>query len=66
MNFVKILKLLWIYISNYYENSYQLQDVSTNFNFFTECANHNEQHNGEWKSSIKLKLVILSIPCNKC
>jgi hypothetical protein len=52
--------------SDYLENSYQLEDVSTNFDFFTICANHNEQHNGGWKSSVHLKLVIFTISWNKC
>jgi hypothetical protein len=34
--------------------------------FFTICANYNEQHNGGWKSSINLKLVIFTILCSKC
>jgi hypothetical protein len=52
--------------SDYLENSYQLVDVPTNFDFFTIYANHNEQHNGGWKSSINLKLVIFTIPFSKC
>jgi hypothetical protein len=29
-------------------------------------VNHNEEHYGGWKSSISLKLEIVSAPCDKC
>jgi hypothetical protein len=32
------------FLSDCYKNSYQLQDILTNFEFFTICVNHNEEH----------------------
>ena len=52
--------------SDCWENSCQLQGILANFNFFNICINYNEQHNGGWKSSINLKLVIFTIPCSTC
>jgi hypothetical protein len=40
MNFVKILKCLL-------RNSYQLQNILKNFEFYIVYVNHNEQHNGK-------------------
>jgi hypothetical protein len=37
MNFEVIIKKIHIN---------KIKDVPTNFEFFTICANHNEQHNG--------------------
>jgi hypothetical protein len=48
------------------KNSYQLQEIPTNFNFFNVCTNHNEQHIGGWKSYVPLKLVSSTTPCSEC
>jgi hypothetical protein len=48
--------------SDFKENSYQLQDILKNFDVVTVNANHNEQHNGGWKSFVLLKLIIFTTP----
>jgi hypothetical protein len=46
MNFVENLRLLLIFEVFDMENSYQLQNILKNFEFFFVFINHNEQHNG--------------------
>jgi hypothetical protein len=61
MNFVKILKLLWIF-------EVIVKKIHINFKMYSQtikkiivCIDHNGQHNDGWKSSMSLKLVV-SLP----
>jgi hypothetical protein len=52
MNFVKILKLFWIFeviVKKIHINYKMYSQASI---FFTTYVDYNEQHNGGWKSSI--------------
>ena len=65
MTFVKFLKLSWI-------SEVIVKKIHINYKRYLQtsilllCINHNEQHIGKWKSSIILKLIFFTIPCNKC
>jgi hypothetical protein len=45
-----------------YENSYQLQNILKNFEFFVVCVDHKDQYNGRWKSPVSIKLAIITTP----
>jgi hypothetical protein len=51
--------------SDCYENSHQLQDILTNFKFFTMCVDNDKQDNGGQNSSMAPKLEIFTTPCCK-
>jgi hypothetical protein len=61
MNFVKILKLLWIFEVIVTKIHINYKVYSQTSILFIVYVNHNRQHNDGWKSSMNLKLVI-SIP----
>jgi hypothetical protein len=46
--------------------SISITRYSHKLQFSYSMFNHNDQHNGRWKSSINLKLVIFSILCSTC
>jgi hypothetical protein len=60
MNFVKILKLLWIFKEFVKKIHINYKVYSQTSIFFIVWVNHNRQHNDGWKSSVILKLVIFT------
>jgi hypothetical protein len=66
MNFVKILKSLWIY-------EVIVKKIHINYKIYSQtsillivCVNHNRQHIDGWKLSMNLKWVSFTTPCSKC
>jgi hypothetical protein len=43
-----------------YENSYQLQNILKNYEFFVLSVHHKQQQNGEWKSPISLEFAFFT------
>jgi hypothetical protein len=62
MNFVEILKLLWIFEVLAKKICINYKIYSKFLNCFIVCVNHNEQQNGGWRLSISLKLEIFITP----
>ena len=55
-------EITMIFWSDCKENSYQLQNVLKNSNFFTKGVNYNEEKFSKWKSSVYLNLEFFATP----
>jgi hypothetical protein len=66
MNFVEIMKLLLIFEVLVKKIPIDYKIYSKIFEIFIVSIDHNEQHNGRWKSPLSLKVENFTTPCSKC